>query len=85
MNNFMIFIDPVNLSDYDGFGERLRQLGHECHVMNRAWALRTPRGADDVERFITGGLADPRDKFLVVLTSGAWLPHNCKSFAECYD
>lgn len=85
MNQYLIVIDPFDLTQYDGFGETLRQLGHECHVLSNAWALRTPRDANQIERFISGGLVDPRDKFMVVPTAGEWLPHNCKSYAECYD
>ena len=85
MNHYLIIIDAIDLSQYDGFGESLRQLGHECHVLSNTWALRTGSDPQQIEQFISGGLADPRDKFIVAPTVGEWLPHNCKSYAECYD
>ena len=61
----------------------VNDLGQACRIMDRAWALRTERSADNVFTFLSIVTEGLHPAFLVAPLAGPWLPWDARSAQDC--
>ena len=72
-NSLLVVYQPHCARSHEPFGELLRRLGHECHVLESTWALQTDYDVGHVfQHIVQSGLPDPRDRFVVAPLAGPW-------------
>lgn len=84
-----LFIIVVRSKDerktYADLGKHLSDIGDECLHLGSAWCVVSEADKKEIRDFLSNGIIEPEDQFIVAEVQGSWVGQNVKDSDECYE